>query len=275
MNIWFGDMEPQLKLNNVSWRHKVRDYSSWKPWAKKEGAGIHQIDLEIMSGKILGLVGPNGAGKTTLIRAICGLYNCEGFNKSVEYRRKFIGYMPEQVRWEGRSTVYDALNSIAEMRQTFVDLKKLIKTVGLSSRSNDILDNLSQGMRQRLSLACALMGNPEIIVMDEPLNGLDPLAQRAFSNLMKQLSEKGISIIISSHQVADLEKLVDRIALLHHGQILVEGTLYELRKRMDLDEDSDIVEMICSVTGVHPDEITLDVSSDSLLPLRKIGGEEE
>ncbi len=275
MNIWFGDMEPQLKLNNVSWRHKVRDYSSWKPWAKKEGAGIHQIDLEIMSGKILGLVGPNGAGKTTLIRAICGLYNCEGFNKSVEYRRKFIGYMPEQVRWEGRSTVYDALNSIAEMRQTFVDLEKLIKTVGLSSRSNDILDNLSQGMRQRLSLACALMGNPEIIVMDEPLNGLDPLAQRAFSNLMKQLSEKGISIIISSHQVADLEKLVDRIALLHHGQILVEGTLYELRKRMDLDEDSDIVEMICSVTGVDPDEITLDVSSDSLLPLRKIGGEEE
>ena len=275
MNIWFGNMEPQLKLNNVSWRHKVRDYSSWKPWAKKEGAGIHQIDLEIMSGKILGLVGPNGAGKTTLIRAICGLYNCEGFNKSVEYRRKFIGYMPEQVRWEGRSTVYDALNSIAEMRQTFVDLEKLIKTVGLSSRSNDILDNLSQGMRQRLSLACALMGTPEIIVMDEPLNGLDPLAQRAFSNLMKQLSEKGISIIISSHQVADLEKLVDRIALLHHGQILVEGTLYELRKRMDLDEDSDIVEMICSVTGVDPDEITLDVSSDSLLPLRKIGGEEE
>jgi len=275
MNIWFGDMEPQLKLNNVSWRHNVRDYSSWKPWAKKEGAGIHQIDLEIMSGKILGLVGPNGAGKTTLIRAICGLYNCEGFNKSVEYRRKFIGYMPEQVRWEGRSTVYDALNSIAEMRPTFVDLEKLIRTVGLSSRSNDILDNLSQGMRQRLSLACALMGNPEIIVMDEPLNGLDPLAQRAFSNLMKQLSEKGISIIISSHQVADLEKLVDRIALLHHGQILVEGTLYELRKRMDLDEDSDIVEMICSVTGVDPDEITLDVSSDSLLPLRKIGGEEE
>jgi len=275
MNIWFGDMEPQLKLNNVSWRHNVRDYSSWKPWAKKEGAGIHQIDLEIMSGKILGLVGPNGAGKTTLIRAICGLYNCEGFNKSVEYRRKFIGYMPEQVRWEGRSTVYDALNSIAEMRPTFVDLEKLIRTVGLSSRSNDILDNLSQGMRQRLSLACALMGNPEIIVMDEPLNGLDPLAQRAFSNLMKQLSEKGISIIISSHQVADLEKLVDRIALLHHGQILVEGTLYELRKRMDLDEDSDIVEMICSVTGVDPDEITLDVSSDILLPLRKIGGEEE
>ena len=268
-------MEPHLKLSNVSWRHKVRDYSSWKPWAKKEGAGIHQIDLEIKSGKILGLVGPNGAGKTTLIRAICGLYNCEGFDKSVEYRRKFIGYMPEQVRWEGRSTVYDALNSIAEMRPTFVDLEKLIKTVGLSSRSNDILDNLSQGMRQRLSLACALMGNPEIIVMDEPLNGLDPLAQRAFSNLMNQLSEKGISIIISSHQVADLETLVDRIALLHHGQILVEGTLYELRKRMGLGEDSDIVEMICSVTGVNPDEITLDVSSDSLLPLKKIVGEEE
>ena len=137
------------------------------------------------------------------------------------------------------------------------------------------MDNLSQGMRQRMSLACALMGNPEVIVMDEPLNGLDPLAQRAFTNLMKQLSKKGVSIIISSHAVSDLELLADRIALMHHGQILIEGTLSGIRTKLKLEEDSDIVEMICAVTGIKPEEITLDVSRESLLPLRKIGGEEE
>ena len=268
-------METLLRLDNVTYRHKIRDTSTWKPWAKRDGAGIYNVDLEIKSGIIHGLIGPNGAGKTTLLRSICGLFDTQGFNKSKDYRRKFIGYMPEQVRWEGRVSVKDTLESIGEMRDSFVDVDKLIEIVGLSTKAEEFLDNLSQGMRQRLSLACALMGNPEIIVMDEPMNGLDPLAQRAFSNLMKQLAKKGVSIVISSHQVSDLESLVDRIALLHHGQILIEGELNDIRSRLDLEDDSGIVEMICSVTGIDPDEISLDIARDSILPLKKIGGEEE
>ena len=160
-----------------------------------DGAGIHSIDLELKKGNILGLIGPNGAGKSTLMRAICGLYDCEGFDKTRSKRRAAIGYMPEQVRWEGRMTVKNALQSIALMRNGQVDLDSIIKTVGLQSRADYVLDTLSQGMRQRLSLACALIGNPEILVMDEPLNGLDPLEQRAFCNLLKQLSNKGVSIV--------------------------------------------------------------------------------
>ena len=142
--------------------------------------------------------------------------------------------MPEQVRWEGRVSVKHALESIAMMRNDEVDIDALLQIVGLSSKSEQILDNLSQGMRQRLSLACALIGNPKMLVMDEPLNGLDPLAQRAFCNLLKNLAAKGVSIIISSHQVADLESLVDRVALLHNGQLLIEGTLKQVRKNLDL-----------------------------------------
>ena len=156
-----------------------------------DGAGIHSIDLELKKGNILGLIGPNGAGKSTLMRAICGLYDCEGFDKTRSKRRAAIGYMPEQVRWEGRMTVKNALQSIALMRNEQIDLDPIIKIVGLQSRADYVLDTLSQGMRQRLSLACALIGNPEILVMDEPLNGLDPLAQRAFCNLLKQLANKG------------------------------------------------------------------------------------
>ena len=270
-----GPMETLLSLSKVSWRHKVRDFSTWKPWAKRDGSGIYSIDLEIKSGTIIGLIGPNGAGKSTLMRAICGLYDCEGFDKSCEERRTQIGYMPEQVRWEGRVSVRHALESISMMREEDIDIDTLIQTVGLSSKTEQSLDNLSQGMRQRLSLACALIGNPKILVMDEPLNGLDPLAQRAFSNLLKNLANKGVAVVISSHQVADLESLVDNVALLHRGQLLVEGTLEQVRTDLDLDEDSGIVEMICSVTGTDPEDITLDLSDDSILPFKKLGGEEE
>ena len=161
------------------------------------------------------------------------------------------------------------------MREEKVDLDGIIQIVGLSSKSDEILDNLSQGMRQRLSLACALIGNPKILVMDEPLNGLDPLAQRAFCNLLRTLANKGVAVVISSHQVADLEALVDRIALLHHGQLLIEGTLGDIRKELELDEESGIVEMICSATGINPEEVSLQLSNDDMLPFKTLGGEEE
>lgn len=270
-----GSMEPALTLTNVSWRHKIRDFSNWKPWAKRDGPGIHSINLEIKPGVILGLIGPNGAGKSTLMRAICGLYDCEGFDKPSSARRFGIGYMPEQVRWEGRVSVRNSLRTIAMMRDEEVDIDDIIRKVGLSSKSENYLDDLSQGMRQRLSLACALLGNPKVLVMDEPLNGLDPLAQRAFCNLLKDLASKGVAIVISSHQVADLESLVSRIALLHHGQLLIEGTLPDVRKKLKLGEDSGIVEMICSVTGIAPEDISLDLANDDLLPFKQIGGEEE
>ena len=270
-----GVMETSLTLKGVSWRHKVRDASSWKPWAKKDGPGIHSIDLEIQRGTILGLIGPNGAGKTTLMRAICGLYDCEGFDKSCTSRRTGIGYMPEQIRWEGRVSVRSSLQTISLMRDEDIDLDGIIETVGLSSKSEHFLDDLSQGMRQRLSLACALIGEPKILVMDEPLNGLDPLAQRAFCNLLKSLSSKGVAVVISSHQVSDLESFVDRIALLHHGQLLAEGTLPSIRQNLGLKDSAGIVEMICSVTGIEPEDVSLELSNDDLLPFKQHGGEEE
>jgi ABC-2 type transport system ATP-binding protein len=255
-------MESILSLSDVTYRYKVRDTSTWKPWVKRDGAGIHSIDLEINKGVILGLIGPNGAGKTTLLRVISGIFTHDGnIDKGIETRRSNIGHMPEQVRWEGRSTVAETLTAMSLMHGSEVDVDKLLKRVGLSSRSDLILDNLSQGMRQRLSLACALLGNPRILVMDEPLNGLDPLAQRAFCNLLKQLAAKGVAIIISSHQVAEMADLVDRIALLHHGQLLIEGTINSVKDALGLNaDDVDLVDMICAATGIAPEDVSMDLS---------------
>jgi ABC-2 type transport system ATP-binding protein len=112
--------------------------------------------------------------------------------------------------------------------------------------------------------------------MDEPLNGLDPLAQRALTNLLSQLAEKGVAIIISSHQVAELANIVDRIALLHHGQLLVEGPLKSVKKSLGIkDEQADLVELICAATGIDPEDISLDLAEDSMLPFKRLEVEEE
>ncbi|HIF46103.1 MAG TPA: ABC transporter ATP-binding protein [Candidatus Poseidoniales archaeon] len=271
-----GLMEPVLSLSDVSFRHSITDSNSWKPWATRDGPGIHSIDLEIYSGKILGIIGPNGAGKTTLLRVISGLFKHEGkISKLSPQRRKIIGHMPEQVRWEGGSSVEETLRMFGLMHGV-KEVDSILKTVGLTGKKDTPLDNLSQGMRQRLSLAVALLGQPKILVMDEPLNGLDPLAQRALSNLLGQLAKKGVAVIISSHQVAELANLVDRIALLHHGQLLAEGPLEAVKKSLGLKgEKADLVELICAATGLDPDEISLDLAEDSMLPFKRLEVEEE
>ena len=304
-------MEPVLRLSNVSFRHRIRDYSSWKPWAMKDGAGLHSIDLDILPGTILGLIGANGAGKTTLLRVISGIYKNDGeINRSAESRRRMIGHMPEQVRWEGKVSVKNTLKLFAQMHDENENIDKLLSTVGLSTKSDTPLDNLSQGMRQRLSLACALLGNPKVLVMDEPLNGLDPLAQRAFCLMLKEISGKGVSVIISSHQVAGMTDLIDRVALLHQGQLLIEGNLDSVEKSLGLDgyvlvsgkgwskqvrmspkealekfkdkgiesltpKPIDLVELISAATGINPEEIGFELTNNDMLPFKRLEVEEE
>ena len=220
----------------MSYRHRIRTPRKTNPWATTLGQGIHEIDLEIHKGQILGLIGANGAGKTTLLRILSGLYlPLSGkINYSDSDLRRKVGFMPEQVRWEGRTSVKESLKEIMLMHGVTDDPEILLEKVGLKGRVTEELDNLSQGMRQRLSLACALIGQPEFLVLDEPMNGLDPIAQRAFASLLTNLAEKGLGIIVSSHQVAGMTKLVDSIALLHRGQLLITGDLSDVENKLGL-----------------------------------------
>lgn len=204
------------------------------------------VSLDLHEGAVLGLIGPNGAGKTTLLRLMSGILPLQsGEIKSrfegtawtdVQDLRTFVGHMPEQVRWQGRSTVLDALTQLGDMRGTSAKtIERLLALVGLRSRRDEPLDNLSQGMRQRLSIAAALLGSPKVLLLDEPFNGLDPVAAQAFAALVRTLASKGVSVVISSHMVAQLEGLIDRIALLHRGQLLDEGPLDEVEQRLGLN----------------------------------------
>lgn len=334
-----------LELDAVTFRHMVSAPAPFRPWKKRFGPGVFDISFRLQPGQILGLVGPNGAGKTTLLRTIAGILPIQGGQLvhitsgertplETSELRSLVGHMPEQVRWQGTQAVHDALMELAEMRG--VEQKRvdgLLKLVGLSSRTNEPLSGLSQGMRQRLTLAASLLGSPKYLLLDEPLNGLDPVAAAAFVKLLHQLKDKGVAIVISSHQVAGLQEITDRIALMHRGQLLACDRIDAMAESLglqskitvtgrgpipdfswctaveggpkhtdgawsvDLVDDGTasieafiergialqtwtpkhpgIVEMLCAATGMEIDEIGLDIASASLLPHRRIGGEEE
>lgn len=310
-------------MENVTFRHPLPSSNFFTPWKKRLGPGIHQISLELSPGEIVGLIGPNGSGKTTLIRVIAGLYQeMEGeINLDTTMRRGKIGFMPEQVRWEGKKTVFEQLKEISHMQNINTDLNKLVRLVGLKSQSNTMLKNLSQGMRQRLSLACALVGAPDYLVLDEPMNGLDPLAQKAFVNLISQLAENGMGVLISSHRVQELKHFCDKVALMHQGQMLAFDTLEAISENLGIETKTviegsgeppentspylegwrgeteisseeiieryaskglkfiypsplDIADLIKAATGLDSEEVSMDITLQSMVPRREIGEDE-
>ena len=331
--------EPLLMFANAEHRHMVSAPNLPRPWNKVKGPGIVGLNLNVYAGCVLGLVGPNGAGKTTLLRMMAGILPLQGgtvtsrFSSSeperVDDLRQWVGHMPEQVRWQGAQTVREALEAIGDMRNTpSKRIDGLLDLVGLGLRKDERLDNLSQGMRQRLSIATALLGSPKVLLLDEPFNGLDPVAAEAFTQLVKRLASKGVAVVISSHMVAQLDQLIDRIALLHRGQLLDEGKLEEVEGRLDLsnryrikgkgivdiasslseidheplgfESDNDewtfifrgqaqavlnalmncttvtswspvapnLVELLCAATGMEVEDISLEVGSSAMLPMR-------
>ena len=229
---------PLLSLSAVTYRHRLPNWR--RPWKKRFGAGIHDVNLQVHSGSILGLIGPNGSGKTTLLHTIAGLnaqhrgdIRFSGQNREMlgwANAQHHIGLMPERVNWSGASTPREVLERLVTIRGGGETSEELLKIVGMSSRMDTPLDNMSQGMRQRLTLACALLGRPDILLLDEPLNGLDPVAQAAFRHLLRELANRGVAIIVSSHNLHEMELFVDSLAILHRGQMIASGTISEVEK---------------------------------------------
>ena len=257
-----------LELNCATYRYSVRRPQRFRPWATTKGPGIRGIDLTISEGRILGLVGPNGAGKSTLLQVMANLLPLEDGTLSVantttrEERRAAIGYMPERVTWNGPGSAIQVIERLCTMRNISPEEgHELLDLVGLGKRSVDDLSTFSQGMKQRLSLATALLGQPKILLLDEPLNGLDPVAQSAFRTLLGQLASRGTSIVISSHTLSDLERLADEFVLMHQGRIVANGPLAEIERDLGLRATLEIAGLGQAPTsfgdGIEAEEIPL------------------
>lgn len=215
--------------------------------AKTYGAlrAVDGVNLSVQRGEIFGLIGHNGAGKSTLFKMMLGLVEPSAGELLVDgaavrgrdFRavRRRIGYLPENV------VLYDNLNGLETLR-FFARLKgaaqsqcaPMLARVGLAAAASRPLREYSKGMRQRLGFAQALLGNPSVLFLDEPTNGLDPQAIRDFYVTLNSLRDSGVTILITSHILAELQERVDRLAIMALGKIAAVGSVQALRKQRQL-----------------------------------------
>jgi len=229
---------------------------------------IDNISLTISPHEVLGILGPNGAGKTTLFRLITGsLYPDAGYIRSVGQPWPALGYKPERLLFPGNMRVRAYLDLIASLSN--LSQKQAADAVGLGLTEVDLLDaankkikECSKGMRQRLALAQALIGNPSLLLLDEPSNGLDPEGQAQICRIIKRLNEKGKTIILASHQLAEVTQVCTHLVILNKGSIHYQSSMLEalaqkphttIRVNRELDSVAE------RLRNLHPD---VEVSED-------------
>jgi len=198
------------------------------------------ISLSVEEGEIFGYLGPNGAGKTTTIKCILGLIrpdkgNIEIFGLhpfSLQAKEK-IGYLPENPYFYDYLTASEFLDFcgqlfLMEKKEKKERVKELLQLVGLEKTSGLQLRKFSRGMLQRVGLAQALLNRPSLVILDEPLGGLDPLGRKELRDIIVRLKEEGKTIFLSSHILQDIEMVCDRVAIIVSGEVVSQGALHEL-----------------------------------------------
>ncbi len=224
-----------------------------KSYGKKQV--LHDLSFAIQSGEVYGLLGPNGAGKTTMISILCGLIKADrgmvtmnGQNSS-SASRSLIGVAPqenifyksltceENLRFFGQ--IYGLSNQVCRKQA-----QHCLELVGLSDRAKSIAENLSGGMQRRLSMAIALVHQPQLVVLDEPTTGLDIEARYEIWELIRKLCSQDTAILLTTHMLEEAERLCHRIGIIKQGSLLAEGSLEELRKHVPAQE----IAIICTPT---------------------------
>ncbi len=227
-----------------------------------EVVAVNRLNLNIESGELFGFLGPNGAGKTTTIKIIVGLLHpdegsvsIDGFDvvKNPEKAKKHIGYIPDNPyiydRLTGREFL-ELVGSLYGMNRKLITerIEWLFELFGIEDWGDDYAAEYSHGMRQKIIMASAIMHDPKLIMIDEPMVGLDPQSQRLVKGVLKKLSERGISIFMSTHTLSVAEELCTRIGIIHKGELLKLGTLEQLRTDAKMGGKS-LEELFVKLTG--------------------------
>ena len=198
------------------------------------------VSISVARGTIHGLLGPNGAGKTTtlkmllgLVRPSAGTFLIDGADSTRPSGRRKVGFMPEQPYFPQHLTAAHALRLYARLSgvpraEIGGRIDALLERVGLVGRGKATLDTFSRGMLQRLGIAQALINEPTVVVLDEPASGLDPVGQRDMRNLMLSLRDAGVTILLSSHQLSEVETVCDDVTIMNAGRVAAEGDLDSL-----------------------------------------------
>ncbi len=233
--------------------------------AYSDVVAVNGLDLEVMRGECFGLLGPNGAGKTTTIEICEGLTDPDagtvellGLNwkTGANELRQRIGIQLQETQFPDKMTVEETLHLFRSFFKQGIPVEESIKTAQLEEKRSSRVGGLSGGQKQRLAMACALVGDPELLFLDEPTTGLDPQARRHLWDLVDELKRAGRTIILTTHYMDEAERLCDRVAIMDHGKIIALGTPQQL---------------IGSVGGEHIVEFALN-GDLTVAPLLAIAG---
>lgn len=223
---------------------------------------VDYLDLEVKRGEIFGILGPNASGKSTTLKMILGLVkpdsgsvNVLGVNVEddpIAVKRK-VGYVPESPRIYEFLTGLEFLDFAGDVYGMTPEVKKkrieeFLEAFDLGGREGDMISSYSDGMRQKVVMISALLHKPEILLLDEPLSGLDPKSARIVKDLLRELASQGVTTIMSTHVLEIAQAMCDRIAIMHKGMLLALGTMQELRRRARMP-DSGLEDIFLKLTG--------------------------
>ncbi len=209
---------------------------------------VKSISLEVAPGEVFGFLGPNGAGKTTTIKMMAGLLQptsgevrINGFDVQKEplKAKAITGFIPDRPYLYEKLTAGEFMLFTAKlygMDDSDERMGELLDLFGLSEWSGELIENFSHGMKQRLVMASALLHDPKVLVVDEPMVGLDPRGARLVKDLFKDLAAKGVTVFMSTHTLEIVENMCSRVAIINHGEIIAEGSVEDLGRMARMPE---------------------------------------
>ena len=277
----------------VEVRNLTKKYNNFK--------AVDDVSFNVRSGEIFGFLGPNGAGKTTTIKSMLGLIHANsgeikinGFDikKRGKDAKKYVGYLPEKVAFYDNLTALQNMYFYAEMKNIpKEECKPLIEEMGIGDAVNKKVGKFSKGMQQRLGMARALLGNPPILILDEPSGGLDPRGVALIRNKIREMKDKGSTVFVSSHILAEVQEVCDRVGIIDKGVLVAEDSVSKLSVKLNLKPkliielekiSEKIVESVKKVKGVEKVEaigvmihITCNQKAKSkiIISVEKAGGD--
>jgi ABC-2 type transport system ATP-binding protein len=233
---------------------------------------VDALSFRVARGRFFGFLGPNGAGKSTTIKMLTGLLRPTAGDASIEGRpisgdlleiKRIIGVLPEELPLYERLTGEEYLHFAGRMyglprTETRRRTGELLDFLSLTDDRGTLLVDYSQGMKKKVALAAALIHNPRVVFLDEPLNGIDPVSGRVVTDLLRRMAQKGVTLFFTTHVLDVVERLCDEVAIIDRGRIVAQGSLDEIRVERALGRDASLEDVFLKLVAadVHRQDLT-------------------
>jgi ABC-2 type transport system ATP-binding protein len=224
---------------------------------------VDHISFRVARGRFFGFLGPNGAGKSTTIKMLTGLLRPTAGEAAIEGLdlgrdllgiKRIIGVLPEELPLYERLTGEEYLHFAGRMHglsreETRRRTGELLEFLSLTEDRSKLIVDYSQGMKKKTALAAALIHNPRVLFLDEPLNGIDPVSGRVVTDLLRRLAQKGVTLFFTSHALDAVERLCDEVAVIDRGRIVAQGTLDEIRQQREVGRDASLEDVFLKLVA--------------------------